>query len=233
MNNGPKTVAIFMDGNRRWAKAHGLSQLEGHEAGKDILFKFVDFYTELREKWGTKHYVFYAFSTENWNRAAEEVAGIMGIFERALEEFDTLFPKLEKEGIRIRFVGQRERLSTRLQELMEHIEEKTAAHSAGSIVLAISYGGRADIIQAANHLIEEGKEIITEEDLSTHLWTAIVPDPDLIIRPGGEMRLSNFFTWPSAYSELAFTNTLWPDFSQEELERIFEDYASRERRRGK
>lgn len=233
MTKGPKTVALFMDGNRRWAKARGLSTIEGHTAGKDALIHFIDFYTRFKEKWGTENYLFYAFSTENWNRSAEEVMGIMGIFEKALEDFERLMPKLAREQIRIQFIGQRDRLTPHLQKVMQTIEEKTKEHTAGNIALLISYGGRADIVQAVNQVVREGKEVVTEEEISKHLWTSVFPDPDLIIRPGGERRLSNFLTWPGVYSELAFTDTLWPDFNEHELEKIFEDYAARERRRGK
>src|SRR3989344_1219147 len=230
---GPRTVAIFMDGNRRWAKVRGLSSIEGHVAGKNVFLSFLEFYSSVREKWGTENYIFYAFSTENWNRSAEEVAAIMGIFERAFIEFKEILPRLRKDGIRINFIGERERLSPRLQSLMKEIEEATKEGGAGVGALAISYGGKADILQAVNRLIRENKTVISAEDIDRTLWTSKMPSLDLVIRPGGEKRLSNFLTWQSAYSELVFSDTLWPDFTLAELERIFGEYATRERRQGK
>jgi undecaprenyl diphosphate synthase len=229
--NGPRTVALFMDGNRRWARAHGKSIREGHEAGKNVLHRFVEFYPRIRAKWGTTHYIFYAFSTENWNRAPEEVANIMGVFERAFEEFGNLLPELEAADLSIRFIGSRERLSTRLQTLMRDLEEKTAGRS-GVLVLAVSYGGRADLLRAANAIAREGAPIL-EDAVTQRLSTHELPQLDLIIRPGGEKRLSNFLLWESAYAEIAFSNRLWPDFDEAELELIFSEYAARERRRGK
>ncbi|HVM59026.1 MAG TPA: polyprenyl diphosphate synthase [Candidatus Paceibacterota bacterium] len=230
---GPKTVAIFMDGNRRWAKARALPPSAGHIAGRDVFMRFFDFYTEVRERWGTENYIFYAFSTENWKRPPEEVDALMGIFERALAEFDRQLPKVHAAGIRIRFIGQRERFSPRLQELMNNIERLTADNPNGTVALAVSYGGHADIIDSVNEALAQGKTKLTEEDVTAHLSTRDLPELDLIIRPGGERRLSNFLIWQAAYSELAFTETLWPDFTLYELERIFADYAARERRRGK
>jgi len=231
MTKGPSTVAIFMDGNRRWAKARGLSTKEGHIAGKDVLKKFIDFYPRVRKEWGTKHYIFYAFSTENWNRSTEEVAALMGIFDAAFDELEEMLPQIKAADLGIRFIGQRDRLSKSLQGKIEELEKKTAECS-GTLALAISYGGRADVVQAANALVQEGVPI-TEESLEKHLWTHNLPTVDLIIRPGGEHRLSNFLLWESAYSELSFTDTLWPDFGEEELESIFADFEKRERRHGK
>ena len=233
MANGPRTVGIIMDGNRRWRKARGLSTTEGHLAGKEVLSRLFDDYGAIQEKWGTENYIFYAFSTENWSRSVEEVAALMGIFEQAFEEFKKIAERLQKHGLRMRFVGARERFSDKLQKLMQEIEESTAQGTGGTIAFAVSYGGRAEILQAVNQLIEDGQETVTEELLGGKLWTAGIPDPDLIIRTSGEQRLSNFLTWQGVYSELAFTDTLWPDFTTGELEKIFEDYALRERRKGK
>ncbi len=229
--SGPKSVGIIMDGNRRWAKARGLSSVKGHEAGKEALLALVRSYAALRERWGTEHYIFYAFSTENWNRAAEEVAALMGIFERAFTEFEKELPQLLADGVRIRFVGERERFSVHLQELMHSLEEKTA-EGAGTIAFAVSYGGHADILHAANAAAASGLPI-TQEAFEKHLWTAGIPEPDLIIRTGGEQRLSNFLSWQSAYSELYFYDVLWPEFTGEHLEEAFRDFSERERRGGK
>jgi undecaprenyl diphosphate synthase len=154
----------------------------------------------------------------------------MGVFEKAFDEFSTELPRLKREGIRIRFVGDRKRLVPHLMKKMQELEVATAG-GTGTVALAVSYGGRPDIVQAARQLCAEGAEI-TEETIREHLWTSDIPDPDLIIRPGGERRLSNFLLWGSAYSELAFSDTLWPDFTPAELERHFADYTERERRHG-
>ena len=230
---GPLSVGIIMDGNRRWAKAKGRPEFEGHEAGETLLFKLLDEYRSLREAWGTAHYIFYAFSTENWSRSKEEIAHLMGIFERGFRKIEERLSRLLEDGVAVRFIGERERFSPKLQELMSGVEAKTASGKQGTIAIAISYGGRADILRAANKLIGQDIEVLTEENLSAASWLRGIPDPDLIIRTGGERRLSNFLTWQSVYSELAFTDTLWPDFSRAELEKIFADYASRDRRHGK
>jgi undecaprenyl diphosphate synthase len=237
---GPFSVGIIMDGNRRWAKAGGETTsvghavgFGGHSAGEGALLKLLDEYRSLREKWGTAHYIFYAFSTENWSRSAEEVASLIGIFEKAFKKIEDRLPQILEDGVRVRFIGERERFSTNLQLLMKNLEEKTSAGKEGTFAIAVSYGGRADIIQAVNTLIEKETETVTEKDISTSLWTHEIPEPDLIIRTGGDQRLSNFLMWESAYAELFFTNTLWPDFSRDELERIFEDFSTRERRHGR
>jgi undecaprenyl diphosphate synthase len=233
-----------MDGNRRWARRHGRPLIAGHRAGKDAFIRVVDAYEDLRERWGTRHYLFYAFSTENWRRSDMEIADLMGVFDEAFDALERELPRLVEGGVRVRFLGDRARFSPRLQGRMLAFEHATAGHHAnsaasgnggvvaqGTIALAVSYGGRADIAQAASALLRDGAPA-TEASLAEHLWTAGIPDPDLIIRPGGERRLSNFLTWQSAYSELAFSDTLWPDFSIEELEAAFADYAARERRHG-
>ncbi len=229
---GPETVAIFMDGNRRWARRQSLSILAGYMAGKKTFHNFINFYSEVREQWGTKNYIFYAFSTENWQRPKIEVKSIMSVFDKAFDIFEDALPFLHKESIHIRFLGERNKFSSHLQRRMTELERITRSGTRGVIALAISYGGRADILHACNALVQEGKKTILTEDFENKLWTAGIPDPDLIIRPGGEKRLSNFLTWQSTYSELAFSDTLWPDFTQTELETIFTDYASRERRHG-
>ncbi len=157
----------------------------------------------------------------------------MKTFEAAFDLLADSLPKLKENGLRIRFVGDTSKLSPALQSRMRSMEEATREGSRGIIALAMPYGGRDDILQAVNALIDEGTSSITAEDLERHLWTAGIPEPDLIIRPGGEKRLSNFLTWQSAYSELVFIDTLWPDFSRADLESAFGEYAARERRRGK
>lgn len=232
-SRGPFSVGIIMDGNRRWATTRGLSPFKGHDAGEEALLNLIDEYRSLRDKWGTAHYVFYAFSTENWTRTQEEIAALLGIFERAFTKIEERLPRLLEDSVAIRFVGEVERFSPKLQELMRGIEEKTKAGKDGTIAIAVSYGGRADILRAVNKLIQEDKEVITENDLSAASWLAGIPEPDLIIRTSGEERLSGFLTWQSVYSELLFVDTLWPDFTRSELEKAFTEFEERERRHGK
>jgi undecaprenyl diphosphate synthase len=213
-----------MDGNRRWAKNHGVAKFEGHRVGAQRLKEAVRF---LRDR-GVRHTVLYAFSTENWNRDSKEVAYLLDLFVVLLEKD---VAELGAEGFCIRFAGQRERFSPKTQELMRMAEEETSSNTAATIWICVSYGGRAEIISAARAAAEAGP--ITEESLSRNLWTSGMPDPDVIIRTGGEKRLSGFLTWQSVYSELFYSDTLWPDFSNEELGAILVEFASRERRHGK
>lgn len=226
MTNGPRAIGIIMDGNRRWAKGRGLPTLEGHRKGLEKV--------RAATRWafdaGVEEVTIYAFSTENWNRSKEEVEYLMKLFEDA---FTNQFAEIIKEGGRIRFIGQRERMSEKLQTLMQDAEEQSEDNDKGTLVIALSYGGQAEILSAANALLAEGKEQITETELRSRMWSAGLLDPDLIIRTGGEKRLSNFLTWQSAYSELFFTDTMWPDFSEQEFMAILVEFSSRERRHGK
>lgn len=227
MGNGiPGCVGIIMDGNRRWAKEHGMPTLEGHRKGLATTKKIVRHAFDR----GVNTIFLYAFSTENWNREPEEVSYLMSLFAGALVNE---LKELMDEGVRVRFIGQRERLASSLQSLMVDTEKSSEQGTKGTLVIAISYGGRSEILSAVNKLLEEGRETVTEPELRDAMWTAGTPDPDLIIRTGKEKRLSNFLPWQSAYSEFYFSDTYWPDFSQEELDTIFADFASRERRRGK
>jgi undecaprenyl diphosphate synthase len=218
-------IGVIMDGNRRWAKGKGLSTAEGHHAGYGKLKEVVRWAGEK----GISHAIFYAFSTENWNRSPEEVAGLMTLFEMGLRES---LPEFLRDGVRVRFIGERERFSSELQTLMNEVEEKTAECNVITAVLALSYGGRSEITHAFNELLKGNKTLVTQEDIADVLWTKDIPDPDLIIRTSGEQRLSNFLPWQSVYSELFFTETLWPDFSKNEFEGILRSYAERDRRRG-
>lgn len=226
MTNGPRAIGIIMDGNRRWAKERGLPTLEGHRQGLEK----VRHATRWAFDAGIKEVTIYAFSTENWNRSKEEVAYLMELFEYAFKHH---FTELVNEGGRIRFIGQRERMSETVQTLMRDIEEASKDNDMGTLIIALSYGGQAEILSAANALLAEGKEQITEAELRSRMWSAGLLDPDLIVRTGGEKRLSNFLTWQSAYSELFFIDTKWPDFSEEEFAAILTDFSSRERRHGK
>ena len=221
----PRCIGIIMDGNRRWARARGLDSLEGHRKGYEI---FKDTVKWAREA-GVRALVCYAFSTENWHRSEEEVAYLMRLLEEALLED---MEEVIDEGVSFILLGQKERLSAPLQKKVKDLEQRSAHHRTFVLAPAISYGGRADILQAAARLIQEGGAV-TEESFSRALWTAEIPDPDLIIRTGGERRLSNFLTWDGVYSELYFSDTLWPDFSHKEFGEILAWYATRERRRGR
>ncbi len=221
--NTPTCVGIILDGNRRWAKERGLPKLEGHRRGYE---KALDAARWARDR-GIKHLAIYAFSTENWNREKEEVSYLMNLLREAAEKG---FQDLAKEGVRVRFIGTRDRLAPELLAAMEKVEKESARHSF-TLWVCLSYGGRAEIVAAANTL--EGAKGVTEESLRAHMWSAEMPDPDILIRPGGEKRLSGFLTWQSVYSELFFIDPHWPDFSEEILDGILAEFAQRERRRGK
>ena len=223
-SSAPACVGIILDGNRRWAKENDVSKLEGHRAGTETLKKTVRF---VRDS-GVKHLIVYAFSTENWNRDKDEVSYLMDLFREAIQKE---MSELGKENVRVRFVGQRGRFSEDLQQSMGEIEKETEKNEAITLWVCLSYGGRAEIVAAANSAAKS--DLITEELLAKNLWTSEMPDPDIIIRTGGEKRLSNFLLWQSAYSELFFTDTLCPDFNKEEFDAILTEFATRERRRGK
>lgn len=220
----PTCVGIIIDGNRRWAKEQGFPQLEGHRRGYALILECARW---VRDR-DIKHFVVYAFSTENWNRAKEEVSYLMNLLREAAE---SSLRDLAKENIRVRFIGTRERLAPELLRAMERIE-KESAQNEFTLWVCFSYGGRAEIVAAAASAAVSG-ESITEESLHTHFWSAEMPDPDIIIRTGGEKRLSNFLLWQAAYSELFFIDRKWPAFTEKVLDSILEEFAGRERRRGK
>lgn len=218
-------IAFIMDGNGRWAKKRGLPRELGHHEGAKAFIRVVEYCIDLDIKLVTV----YAFSTENWKRPQSEVEGIMKLFVEYLE--DGLTNK-RKKNMRVRFLGDKSRFSPEIQALMDEVVEKTA-HFDYDLNIAINYGGRDDIVYAVNSLIKEGKTEITEEDVSSHLYTKNQPDPDLIVRTGGEWRLSNFLTWQSTYSELYFTNKLWPDMQEKDVDDAVEFFKNRKRRFGK
>ena len=213
-------VAIITDGNGRWAKQRGVSVAAGHEAGADTVKARLRDAVDL----GIRELTVYSFSTENWSRAPEEVAALMGMFsERILAET----PELHEEGVRMRFVGRREGVHPELVEQMEWAEAKTAANDRITLFVAFNYGGRAEIVDAAARYEGGG-----EEAFAQLLYAPEMHDPELVIRTSGEQRLSNYLLWQSAYSELHFTDVLWPDFSREDLEAALESYGERARRFG-
>ncbi|MBR4628200.1 MAG: isoprenyl transferase [Ruminococcus sp.] len=226
----PQHVAIIMDGNGRWAKKRGLPRPFGHREGAKTFKKIVRHSKDI----GIKHLSFYAFSTENWSRPDDEVAGLMRIFSSYLDDISWL----HKEKTRMIFIGDKARFSEELRNKMIQTEKVTENYDEMIIFLAINYGGRDDIAHSARRIAEMVKngelqpEDITEQTVADGLYTAGFPDVDLVIRPSGEQRLSNFLIWQCAYAEYYFTNILWPDFKGEDLEAAIIEYANRNRRFG-
>lgn len=221
----PRCIGVIMDGNRRWARQHGLPTLEGHRQGYECLLRCRSF---AREK-GIQYIVLYAFSTENWRRAREEVNYLMQLFRTILRDE---WRRLEEEQTRVLFIGEREKLTDDIQQMMRDMEERTREYTGITLVVALSYGARAEIIDAAQHACMETHGGVIEQSFAQHLWTAGIPDPDLIIRTGGAHRLSNFLLWQAAYAELYFTDVLWPDFDRNEFEKAFEFFVSAKRKFG-
>jgi undecaprenyl diphosphate synthase len=222
-----RAVAIVMDGNGRWARRRGLPIAAGHRAGTKALRRTVEAAIDL----GVESLAVYAFSTENWTRPGDEVEALMEIFAETIERE---LPDLAKEGVRARFVGRRDRAPAELLARMAALEEETAANERLQLWIAFDYGGRAELAAAARRLVEDGvePEDIDEEALAARLYEPDMPDPDLLIRTSGELRISNFLLWQLAYAELHFVDTLWPDFGEAELRSALEDYARRRRRFG-
>lgn len=224
-----QSIGIILDGNRRWAKERGLPTLAGHKEGVEAIRRLVKEIPHFKEKYGLEYATLYTFSTENWNRDEKEVGYLMELLRI---EFKALAEKFDKDNVCVQIIGQRDRFADDIQELFDEIEEKTKDNTDFTVVFALSYGGRPEIIEAVNKAIKEGKEV-SEESFSTLLWSADIPDPDIIIRTSGEKRLSNFLTWRSVYSELFFIDKHWPAFTADDLKEIFEEYQERERRHGK
>jgi undecaprenyl diphosphate synthase len=222
----PRHIAIIMDGNGRWAKKRLLPRVAGHKRGLDAAREIV---TACR-KHGVEYLTLFAFSTENWRRPQDEVSFLMELFLRALE---SEIERLDKNNIRLRVVGNRERFNPALIERIALAEAKTAGNDGLVLTIAADYGGRWDVMQAVNALIAEGAQQIDERDLAGRLSMAYAPEPDLFIRTGGEQRISNFLVWQLAYTELYFTDGLWPDFDAAELDKAIASYQQRERRFGR
>ena len=220
----PRHIAVIMDGNGRWAKKRGLPRTAGHKVGAEVFRDIATYCKEL----GVEYLTVYAFSTENWKRPADEVSTIMGLLEQYLHEaIDTM----ERDHIRLRFFGDMNVLSPELQALAHRTDDISTHYDGFQANICLNYGGRAELLRAAQRCAERGLDW-TEENLSANMYSAGIPDPELVIRPGGEMRLSNFLLWQCAYSELYFCDTLWPDFTRQELDKAIIDYQRRDRRFG-
>jgi undecaprenyl diphosphate synthase len=216
----PRYVAIITDGNGRWAQSRGLEPLDGHQAGADVVK------ARLRDaaEWGIEELTVYSFSTENWRRSPDEVAGLMRMFG---ERIDRETPELDAEGVRMRFVGRREGVSEQLREKMDWAERTTAGNARISLFVAFNYGGRAEIVDAARGFDGE-----TEDEFRARLYAPDMHDPDLLIRTSGEQRISNYLLWQCAYSELVFRDELWPDFTRDAFAESLAEYQRRQRRFG-
>ena len=222
--NKPNCLGFIMDGNRRFAKEQGLPALEGHQKGLDV---FLDVVRYVRDE-KIPHAVFYAFSTENWKRAEAEVSYLMMLFSGLLTKMSE---ELVEQGVRVRIVGRRQDFSSVLQIQMSELEEKSLQYTGTTIWIALSYGGRAEIIEAVNQAIKNGSEV-NEASFETLLWTGEMPDPDIIVRTSGEQRLSNFLSWKSAYSEFYFVEKHWPALTKADFKDILLQYEKRQRRHG-
>ncbi len=224
MSRLPRHIAIIMDGNGRWAKKRNLPRTAGHKVGAEVFRKIATYCKNL----GVEYLTVYAFSTENWKRPAEEVNTLMGLFKNyMLEAIDTM----ERDHIRLKFFGDMSAISPELQELVDRTNEMSQHIEGFQANICLNYGGRDEILHAAKECVAAGEEL-TEENFQKHLYSADVPDPELIIRPSGEVRLSNFLLWQCAYSEFYFCDTLWPDFDERALDAAIIDYQKRDRRFG-
>jgi undecaprenyl diphosphate synthase len=231
IQGGPNHVAIIMDGNGRWATQRGRPRLFGHHAGARRVGEMVEACPDL----GVKYLTIFAFSTENWKRTQSEVAGLMKLFRRYIErESKALF----QNGVRVRFIGDRQKLDDKLVSLMDNLELYTSGNDKVHLTIALNYGGRDEVTRAAQRLafeVEQGRlspKDVDAETLAKFLDTRFLPDPDLVIRTSGEARISNFLLWQTAYAEYEFVDTLWPDFNAEEFGKILSRYGNRERRFG-
>lgn len=230
-NRVPEHVAIIMDGNGRWAKSRGLTRLEGHKQGVISVLNTIEIAAEL----GVKYLTLYTFSTENWNRPESEVAGLMNLLVSSIEYYT---PDMMKKGVRMKFIGDRKSLSDSVQKSMAGIEEETSQNQKITVMPAVNYGSRLEIVEAVKAIAEKvqagtlSPENINEESISSHLYTGEVPDPDLLIRTSGEMRLSNFLLWQLSYSEFYITDLYWPEFTKDEFRKAIDSFQSRSRRFG-
>jgi len=222
-----RNVAIIMDGSGRWAEREGVPIAEGHRAGARAVRRTVEAAIDL----GLESLAVYAFSTENWTRPPDEVEALMEILAETIERE---MPDLAAQGVRVRFIGRRDRAPDDLRARMEELEATTTGNTRLRLWVAFDYGGRAELVEAARRLVEDGvaADDVDEDALAAHLYAPEMPDPDIVVRTSGERRVSNFLLWQLAYSELVFVDTLWPDFGADELRGAVEEYARRRRRYG-
>ncbi len=221
----PRHIAIILDGNGRWAKARGLPRSAGHAVGSENFRKIATFCKDI----GIEYLTVYAFSTENWKRPPEEVETLLKLFRKYLQES---IRKMEKNRVRIRFMGDLSPMPDDIKELIARTQELSERYDGVSLQICLNYGSRDEILRACRSLLNDPPEQLTEQTFSDRLDSAGIPDPDLCIRPSGECRLSNFLLWQLAYAELFFVDTFWPDFGQKELVKVLWDYAERNRRYG-
>ncbi len=230
----PQHIAFIMDGNGRWAKQRALERSEGHKAGAKTFKKIGEYCADV----GIRYLTFYAFSTENWNRPKKEVLALMNLFKEYLRDGESRTGENKTRQMRLRFIGEREGLPKDLLKLIEKAEKSTSGYEKVTVNIALNYGGRAEITHAVKDIAERVKngelsiDDITEDTISNSIYTAGQPDPDIIVRPSGEYRLSNFLQWQSAYSEFWYSDILWPDFTEENVNQILADYQKRNRRFG-
>ncbi|MEI6579948.1 MAG: polyprenyl diphosphate synthase [Eubacteriales bacterium] len=230
----PKHVAIIMDGNGRWAKSQGLSRSEGHKQGAKTFRTICEYAADL----GIRYLTFYAFSTENWSRPQDEVAAIMDLFRDYLHEAEDRKEENIRRGFRLRYIGERAGLPKDIISLINIAERESLFNDKTTVNLAVNYGGRQEILQSVRLIadrIASGEikpDEITQDDIAAGLYTAGQPDPDLIIRPSGEYRLSNFLIWQAAYSEFWYSDILWPDFTVDDFDKALNDFSARNRRFG-
>jgi undecaprenyl diphosphate synthase len=227
----PRHVAIIMDGNGRWAKARGLPRIAGHRSGAEAARRAVTAAAEL----GIPYLTLFGFSSENWKRPSTEISDLMGLLRHYLRGE---IAELHRNGVRLKVIGELGRLDPDITSLIEHAEAVTRDNARINLTMALSYGGRAEIVAAVRAIAQQAAagrlaaDAIDEACLTRHMFTADIPDPDLLIRTSGEQRISNFLLWQCAYSELVFTKTLWPDFSKSDLEQAIDEFCGRERRYG-
>lgn len=226
--NIPKHIAIIMDGNRRWAREHHFATAIGHQQGAKTLKNIIKYCDKI----GVKYLTVYAFSTENWKRTKEEVDCLMSLFITTLKND---LKEMHKNNVKVRFLGNRSELASNLQDVMAESEQLTENNTGVNFQIAFNYGSRAEITNALKTIISEGIDPnnISEETISEYLYTKNIPDPDLLIRTGGDKRVSNYLLWQIAYSEIYVTNTLWPEFDEKAMDAAIEEFNSRQRRFGK
>lgn len=227
LNNIPRHIAIIMDGNGRWAKKRGMPRKMGHKAGAETFRRCADYLNKV----GVKYLSVYAFSTENWKRPEDEVSSIISLFEEYLKE---AIIELEKKNIALNVFGDLTPFSDKIKDLVKEAKSKRHTSDGVCVNLCVNYGGRAEILRAVKQIVTDNLSVqdITESELNNRLYTGDIPDPELIIRPGGELRVSNFLLWQCAYSEFYFTDTLWPDMDEKEINKAILSFQNRNRRFG-